>query len=229
MRNRTNTRHDHRRFARATRGGTWDPGSDHGHGSDRGHGSDDGRGSDRGHGGDRGRDHGHGRMHDGHMRDGGRHGGRRGRVFDHGDLRLVVLQLIAEKPRHGYEIIKAIEERVGGAYSPSPGVVYPTLTMLEELGHVTVTEQDGKKLQTLTDAGRAYLAENRDVVEALQARMARVAAASRAEDPPPSVIRATENLKLALRLKLHQGHLTYDQARTIAATLDAAAAAVEQA
>jgi DNA-binding PadR family transcriptional regulator len=109
------------------------------------------------------------------MREGGGLGGRRGRVFDHGDLRLVVLQLIAEKPRHGYEIIKAVEELVGGAYSPSPGVIYPTLTMLEDLGHATVTEQDGKKLHALTDQGRAYLEENRPAVEALQARMAQIA------------------------------------------------------
>ena len=75
------------------------------------------------------------------------HGGRSGlgRFFAHGDLRLVILHLIAEKPRHGYEIIKAIEEQVGGAYSPSPGVIYPTLTMLEELGHVTVSTGDGGK------------------------------------------------------------------------------------
>jgi DNA-binding PadR family transcriptional regulator len=214
MRHRDDTRHDHRddhrRFARAMRGGGWDHDHGHGHGHDRGH------------------DHGHGGTREGRTRDGRGYGGRRGRVFDHGDLRLVVLQLIAEKPRHGYEIIKAIEELVGGAYSPSPGVVYPTLTMLEELGHVTVAEQDGKKLHALTDAGRAFLEENRQAVEALQARMAQVAA-TRAEEPPPSVIRATENLKLALRLKLQQGRLTDEQARAIAATLDAAAAAVEQA
>ena len=139
-----------------------------------------------------------------------------------------MLQLIADKPRHGYEIIKAIEDLVGGAYSPSPGVVYPTLTMLEELGHVTMTEQDGKKLHALTDQGRAYLAENRAAIDALQARMAEIAAA-RADTPPPTVIRAIENLKLALRLKLQQGGLSDDQARTIATTLDAAAVAVEQA
>jgi DNA-binding PadR family transcriptional regulator len=203
---RDGQRDDHRRFARAMRGGGWD--HDHGHGHDHGHDHD--------------------RTREGRTREGRGFGSRRGRVFDHGDLRLVVLQLIAEKPRHGYEIIKAIEERVGGAYSPSPGVVYPTLTMLEELGHVTVAEQDGKKLHALTEAGRAYLEENRQAVDALQARMAQVAA-TRAEEPPPSVIRATENLKLALRLKLHQGRLSDEQARAIAATLDSAAAAVEQA
>jgi DNA-binding PadR family transcriptional regulator len=175
-------------------------------------------------------DHDRGHHHDqSRMRDGIRHGGRRGRVFDHGDLRLVVLQLIAGKPRHGYEIIKAIEELVGGAYSPSPGVVYPTLTLLEELGQVTVAERDGKKLHTITEAGRAALEENRAAVETLQARMAQVAA-SRADDAaPPSVVRATENLRLALRLKLQQGGVTPEQARIIAAALDAAATTIEQA
>jgi len=210
---RHTTRHALHRFARAMRGGSgWDHDRGHRHDHDHGHGSG-----------------GHDRTHEGRTREGHGFGGRRGRVFDHGELRLVMLQLIAEKPRHGYEIIKAIEERVGGAYSPSPGVVYPTLTMLEELGHVTVTELDGKKLHALTDLGRAHLAENQAAVAALQARMAGIAATTRAEDPPPPVIRATENLKLALRLKFRQGRLTDDQARTIAAALDAAAAAVEQA
>src|SRR3569832_1692026 len=87
---------------------------------------------------------------------------RRERLFEHGDLRFVVLDLIAEKPRHGYEVIKAIEERVGGAYSPSPGVVYPTLTMLEELGCITQSpEAGGKKLYTITPEGETVLADNR--------------------------------------------------------------------
>src|ERR1700743_2032449 len=102
---------------------------------------------------------------------GGGRGGRSGlgRFFAHGDLRLVVLHLIAEKPRHGYEIIKAIEESVGGTYSPSPGVIYPPLTRLEELGYVTVsTETDsGKKLQTITPQGKAYLDANRPALDAL--------------------------------------------------------------
>ena len=95
-----------------------------------------------------------------------------GRFFAHGDLRLVILNLIAEKPRHGYEIIKAIEDQVGGAYSPSPGVIYPTLTMLEELGHVAVSAGAGaKKLHAITADGQAYLAAYRPAVDALLARM----------------------------------------------------------
>src|ERR1700722_7310216 len=94
-----------------------------------------------------------------------RHGRRSGRIFDHGELRLVVLALIAERPRHGYEIIKEIEDRVAGTYSPSPGVIYPTLTMLEELGHATVVEADGKKLYSITAGGSEYLAANKAALD----------------------------------------------------------------
>ena len=93
-------------------------------------------------------------------------GGRRSaRLFDQGELRLVVLALIAERPRHGYEIIKEIEDRVAGTYSPSPGVIYPTLTMLEELGHATIQESDGKKLYAITPSGDALLAANKTSLE----------------------------------------------------------------
>ena len=106
-------------------------------------------------------------------------GGRfRGRVFDTGDLRFVILRLIAEKPSYGYEIIKQIEERLGGAYAPSPGVVYPTLTLLEELGYVAVTVGDGtKKLHTITAEGQAALEANKTAVDALFERMERAGAA----------------------------------------------------
>src|SRR5438477_3215203 len=88
---------------------------------------------------------------------GGRHGPR-GRVFERGDLRFVLLHLIGEKPRHGYELITAIEEALGGMYSPSPGVIYPTLTLLEELGYIRPEAGDGaKKLYLATDEGRAFL------------------------------------------------------------------------
>src|SRR5215213_5161045 len=105
----------------------------------------------------------------------GRGGGRANlrRFFAHGDLRLAILHLIAEKPRHGYEIIKAIEERVAGAYSPSPGVIYPTLTLLEELGHVTVSApgEGARKLHAVTAQGRALLEASRPALDALLARM----------------------------------------------------------
>ena len=99
---------------------------------------------------------------------GGRHGGglwrhgprryvRARRMLAQGDLRLIALALIAEAPRHGYEIIKLVEEKTGDWYSPSPGIVYPTLTYLEEAGYVTASTEGSKKLYTITDEGRAYL------------------------------------------------------------------------
>jgi DNA-binding PadR family transcriptional regulator len=100
---------------------------------------------------------------------------RSGRMFEQGDLRYVVLRLLEEKPRHGYEIIKALEERFGGAYAPSPGVVYPTLQLLEDLGYARIVPgAEGKKTYEITDAGRAYLAENQETVDSIFDRIARM-------------------------------------------------------
>jgi DNA-binding PadR family transcriptional regulator len=99
---------------------------------------------------------------------------RAGRMLAQGDLRLLALALIAEQPRHGYEIIKVLEDKTGGWYAPSPGIVYPTLTYLEEAGYVTVEASGAKKLYTVTEDGRAYLQSNRDFVDALLERLANV-------------------------------------------------------
>ncbi|NUO38653.1 MAG: PadR family transcriptional regulator [Gemmatimonadaceae bacterium] len=100
---------------------------------------------------------------------------RGGRMFEQGDLRYVVLRLLEEKPRHGYEIIKALEERFGGNYAPSPGVVYPTLQLLEDLGYARVVPGvEGKKTYEITDEGRAYLAENRETVDSIFDRISKL-------------------------------------------------------
>jgi DNA-binding PadR family transcriptional regulator len=107
----------------------------------------------------------------GGRRSGPLRGGKR--VFEQGDLKYVVLRLLDEKPRHGYEIIKELEERFGGAYAPSPGTVYPTLALLEDLGYARArTEEGGRKVFEITDEGRAYLAENRSTVEDIFERIA---------------------------------------------------------
>src|SRR5271154_1281037 len=93
------------------------------------------------------------------------------RMLAQGDLRLVALALIAEAPRHGYEIIKLLEEKTADWYSPSPGIVYPTLTYLEEAGYVTASAEGSKKLYTITDEGRAYLEANRDLVNVVLERL----------------------------------------------------------
>jgi DNA-binding PadR family transcriptional regulator len=105
----------------------------------------------------------------------GRHfRGRMGRIFEQGDLKYVILRLLEEKPRHGYEIIKELEDRFGGAYSPSPGTVYPTLTMLEDLGYAKVTEDEGgRKVYEITPEGAAYLAEHSTTVDSIFERIAR--------------------------------------------------------
>jgi DNA-binding PadR family transcriptional regulator len=183
------------------------------------------------HGGVHGREpfgfHGY-REHGHHERGPGGRGGRMGRFFDHGDLRLVVLKLIADKPSHGYELIKAIETAAGGAYAPSPGVIYPTLTLLEEMGYATQAEATGgKKLYSATQEGLDHLAANAPAVKAIFGRMETSAAGSQAFSP--QLLRARENLKTALRLKLMTGALTPQQVTAIAQAMDAAAVAIEQA
>lgn len=111
------------------------------------------------------------------MRDcSGHEGGGRSRgpkLFDSGALRYVVLQLIAERPRHGYEIIKEIEQRVGGGYSPSPGVIYPLLAMLQDEGFVTVTPEGNKNLHSITPEGKAHLDENKAYADAIMDRLSK--------------------------------------------------------
>jgi DNA-binding PadR family transcriptional regulator len=129
--------------------------------------------------------------------------------------------------RYGYEIIKELEERVGGGYSPSPGVVYPTLTLLEEVGHATVSDEaGGRRLYTLSAEGLAFLEANRTQVDAILARIAEASASRRG--PSPSVLRAMENLGSALRHRLRGRPASDDHIRVIVAAIDAAAKAVEE-
>ena len=90
---------------------------------------------------------------------------RRRQWFESGDMKYVILKLLQDKPRHGYEVMKELEERMHGCYSPSPGTVYPTLQWLEDEGLVTARDVDGKKVYEVTDAGRQFLQEHRDVVD----------------------------------------------------------------
>ena len=160
---------------------------------------------------------------------GSRREGRGERVFEQGDLRLLLLKLIAEKPRHGYELIKAVEDSVGGAYSPSPGVVYPTLSLLEDLGYAKVEEAEGgKKLYAITAEGSAFLETQAAAIALLQARMEEAAVAGRGRNAP-QIMRAMGNLGMALQLRLTRGPLTEEQVQAVAAAIDAAAQAVEKA
>ncbi len=166
--------------------------------------------------------HEHDEHHHRHHR-GGREG-RLARLFEHGDLKMLILHLIAEKPRHGYELIKAIEDLAGGAYAPSPGVVYPTLTLLEELGQIASTTEGNRKSYAITEPGKSALAENQNAVTAI---LTRIAAAQPRETAMP-VMRAMENLKTALRLKLGRDEASAETIRKIADALDSAARTIEE-
>jgi DNA-binding PadR family transcriptional regulator len=168
--------------------------------------------------------HAHYGEHPRHHR-GRRHGGR---LFDYGELRLLLLAMIAERPRHGYELIKAIEERFGGSYTPSPGVIYPTLSWLDDMGYAAIeAEEGGRKLYRITPEGEAFLVANRAAADALLSR-AGPAGAGSADGVPAPVVRAMENLRLAVRLRLRRGPLDQTAAEAIAAALDAAAQTVER-
>jgi DNA-binding PadR family transcriptional regulator len=125
-----------------------------------------------------GRHPGHGGRGAGHFAagfgGGGGGGFRLGRKLGSGDLQLVILALLAEKPRHGYEIIKEFEERSNGFYGPSPGMVYPALTYLEEIGYTTVETAGTKKLYRITDTGSTHLAANRSTVDSILEQLARI-------------------------------------------------------
>jgi DNA-binding PadR family transcriptional regulator len=170
---------------------------------------------------------GHGGGRFGGHRGGGR-GGRAARVFDHGDLRYVLLHLIAEKPRYGYELIKAIEEQVGGMYSPSPGVIYPTLTLLEEIGYLRPETAEGtRKLYSITAEGAAFLAANRALVDAILGRMAEISR-TYAGGTAPEIRRALHNLEQALSIRLSRGPLDAAQLHAITEALDRVAGEIER-
>ena len=98
-----------------------------------------------------------------------RHFGRQG--FERGDLKYVILEQLKDKPAHGYELMRALEERFGGLYTPSPGAVYPTLQMLEDMGYVSSVQQDGRKVYSITDAGRSFMNERQPQVDEVFNRM----------------------------------------------------------
>ncbi len=194
-------------------------------------------------------------IHGGRGRGGHGHGrfGRPGRILGHGELRFLLLALIAEKPRHGYDLIKAIEEKVAGAYSPSAGVIYPTLTLLDDMGWVrTEAAADSKKLFTITPEGTLSLQANKTLIDDIFARLelvranvggnAGTEADEEGETPegewadPRSfrgfakipVMRGFKAIRRALRGKLWSGSLTEAQLTAIVAILEDAAKKISE-
>ena len=160
---------------------------------------------------------------------GGRGRGRRaGRMFESGELRLVLLKLIADEPRHGYDLIRAIEDLTGGEYAPSPGVVYPTLTLLQDMGLIEEAKGEGaRKPFQVTDEGRAHLEERSEEVEALFERLSDLKPQSE-NMAGPAIGRAVKNLMTALGHRLKAEGFREDLFLEIAAILDEAAQRIER-
>ncbi|RYD96781.1 MAG: PadR family transcriptional regulator [Sphingomonadales bacterium] len=158
----------------------------------------------------------------------GREGGGRRRMFDGSELRLILLKLIEESPRHGYDLIREIEERTGGAYAPSPGVVYPTLTMLEDMDHIAEQKAEGaKKSFAIAEAGSVHLAEHAEQVAALFERLAHLASQQARTDGGP-IRRAMGNLRVALQNRMSAENVEADTLHDVAAILDEAARKIER-
>ena len=168
---------------------------------------------------------------------GGRHGGfrrhhmrgGRGRgMLDGAELRLILLKLIADQPRHGYELIQAVGELTGGSYAPSPGIVYPALSMLEDMGQIAPMAGDStRKAFAISEAGSAELAAQAETVAGLFKRLEGLAAQRGQIDAAP-VRRAVQNLRSVLHATLGREGVAKDQVHQVAAILDAAAQQIER-
>lgn len=156
-------------------------------------------------------------------------GGRRRRnLMFKRELRLVLLKLIADQPRHGYDLIRAVEEMTGGEYAPSPGLVYPTLTLLQDIGFIQEVEAEGqRKVYAATGAGREHLAEKANELEELFDRLADLAP-DRDRTAGPAIGRAVKNLMTALSHRISRDGVDEDLLHEIAAILDEAAQRIER-
>lgn len=154
---------------------------------------------------------------------------RGGRVFEQGDLKYVILQLLEEKPRHGYDIIKELEERFGGTYSPSPGTVYPTLSMLEDMGYARArTEEGGRKIYEITPEGKAYLEENRSTVDDIFDRIADLGTSIFSSEMM-ELAHAFKKLGWATYSNMHKLSRDKEKMKTVREVLERAAKEVEAA
>jgi DNA-binding PadR family transcriptional regulator len=154
-------------------------------------------------------------------------GGRRRRMFDGDELKLILLKLIADEPRHGYDMIRDIEERTHGAYAPSAGVVYPTLTLLDEMGHIEAVSEGSRRQYAATEDGKAYLAQHQEEVTALFERLDAMGEERSRVDRAP-IRRATANLFSVLQHRLSRADVTSDTLHDIAAIIDEAARRIER-
>ncbi|EML9493084.1 PadR family transcriptional regulator [Enterobacter ludwigii] len=155
-------------------------------------------------------------------------GGRRPRFFGHGDLRLVILDILTHNASHGYELIKEIENMTQGNYTPSPGVIYPTLDYLQDQTYITITEEEnGRKRIAITVAGQQWLDENQEQLAQIQARIKARSVGFQLRKNP-QMKRALDNFKAVLDLKVNQGELSDAQLKQIIGVIDRAALEISQ-
>lgn len=180
------------------------------------------RGERRGHGpcGHFGRGFG-GRRHE------HRYGGRGERMFDAGDIKLVILKLLSEQPSYGYQLIKTMEERLAGGYTPSAGVIYPTLTMLEEEGLATSSVENNKKVFAVTVEGKQFLEENKGRVDALFERLEEAGQGFK-RGRSPEIMKAFHNLRTAVIGRVRREGVSEEQIAKIAEAINAAAKSIDE-
>jgi DNA-binding PadR family transcriptional regulator len=156
-----------------------------------------------------------------------RHGGGRERMFEAGDVKLVILKLLSEQPSYGYQLIKTMEERLAGGYTPSAGVIYPTLTLLEEEGLAASTVENNKKVYSVTPEGTQYLEENKRRVDALFERLEE-AGRGFERGRSPAIMKAFHNLRGAVMARVSRGNATAEHIQKIAEAINAAAKAIDE-
>ncbi len=151
----------------------------------------------------------------------------RERMFDAGEIRLVILRLLSSEPSYGYQLIKSMEARLGGGYTPSAGVVYPTLTMLEEEGLIAATETSGKKVYSVTEEGLKYLEANKERVGQLFERLEETGRGFR-RGRSPELMKAFMDLRGAVTSKVWRRNATPEQIKKVAEAIHAAAKAIDE-
>src|ERR1017187_3163643 len=154
-------------------------------------------------------------------------GGGRDRLFDAGDIKLVILKLLSEKPSYGYQLIKTMEEHLAGGYTPSAGVIYPTLTLLEEEGLAqSSTSETNKRVFSVTEEGMAFLAQNKERLAFVFDRLKEAGEGFRRRRTP-EIMKAFHNLRGAVGARVSRETVTAEQIRKIAEAINAAAAAID--
>jgi len=151
----------------------------------------------------------------------------RERLFDAGEIRLVILRLLSSEPSYGYQLIKTMEERLGGGYTPSAGVVYPTLTMLEEEGLIAATQTEGKKVYSVTEEGLKYLEANKERVGQLFERLEETGRGFK-RGRAPELMKAFMDLRGAVMSKMWRRNATPEQIKRIAEAIHKAAEEIDK-